>query len=138
MMQKSWVRIALLSLPAIVIIGCILLKDFAIYIANNIIPPCDFYSSFGLYCPGCGLTRCILSIIHGKIWLAFRCNAFAFCLLIGLLLLYIEAVFLSFGKDVHILPRKAWFYIVFAVAAAIYLILRNVIPILAPPDILLN
>jgi len=136
MMQKSWVRIVLLSLPAIAVIGCILLKDFAVYIADNFIPSCDFYSSFGLYCPGCGLTRCILSIMHGKIWLAFRCNAFAFCMILGLLILYIEAVLLSFGKDVHILPRKSWFYVAFAVASAVYLILRNVVPILAPPYIL--
>ena len=35
-------------------------------------PPCQFYSLTGLYCPGCGMGRAAMALIHGDILLAFR------------------------------------------------------------------
>jgi hypothetical protein len=136
MLQKTWVRIVLLALPFVFVICCILLRDTAYYIAENLLPECESYSNLGIYCPGCGLTRCILAIMSGDLWLAFRNNAVIFCLFTFVALLYAEAVFLSFGKDVHLLPRKAWFFIAFGVCAVLYLVLRNFVPILEPVPII--
>ncbi|MDE6021227.1 MAG: DUF2752 domain-containing protein [Ruminococcus sp.] len=135
MLQKTWVRIILLMLPLAFVMCCIFLRDLAVYIAENILPPCDSYSHLGIYCPGCGLTRCILAIMYGRLWLALRCNAAVFCIFIAAMLLYAEIALLSFGKDIHLLPRKAWVWITFAFIAVIYLVLRNFIPEIMPPDI---
>ncbi|MGN0630949.1 MAG: DUF2752 domain-containing protein [Ruminococcus sp.] len=136
MFQKTWVRAVLLSLPVVFVLCCIFLRDFALYMAQNVLPPCESYYYFGIYCPGCGLTRFVLALMSGHIWLAFRCNAVIFCLFAALLALYAEYVLLSFGKDVRILPRKPLFYILFAIAAVIYFVLRNFIPILQPPALI--
>lgn len=136
MLQKAWVRAILLALPVIFVLCCIFLRDYALYIAQNILPPCDSYSHFGIYCPGCGLTRFILAIMAGDLWLALRCNAVIFCLFAALVGIYTEFVLLSFGKDVHLLPRKPLFYIIFALAAAAYLVLRNFVPVLEPPALI--
>lgn len=31
------------------------------------LPPCVMYNYFGLYCPGCGGTRALISLLHGRI-----------------------------------------------------------------------
>lgn len=37
--------------------------------------PCILHELTGLYCPGCGLTRCCLALLQGDVMLAFRQNA---------------------------------------------------------------
>jgi hypothetical protein len=43
--------------------------------------PCPFHALTGLYCPGCGLTRVILSLMDFDIAQAFRFNSLIFLLL---------------------------------------------------------
>ncbi|MBN1676591.1 MAG: DUF2752 domain-containing protein [Kiritimatiellae bacterium] len=50
------------------------------------IPVCLFHRLTGLPCPGCGLTRSISSILHGRFGLAFQYHPFGF-LFIALLAL---------------------------------------------------
>jgi len=38
---------------------------------------CGFYSLTGIPCPGCGGSRALLNLIHGRAWTALRYNAFA-------------------------------------------------------------
>jgi len=33
----------------------------------HLMPPCAFYSSTGFYCPGCGGTRAVLSLLQGDV-----------------------------------------------------------------------
>lgn len=42
--------------------------------------PCVFHEVTGLYCPGCGITRTVLSLIHGDLPQAFRFNMLVFVL----------------------------------------------------------
>lgn len=37
--------------------------------------PCLFHLKTGLYCPGCGATRCVTRLIHGDLLGAVRANA---------------------------------------------------------------
>jgi hypothetical protein len=49
--------------------------------AFNLSIPCPFHALTGLYCPGCGLTRVILSLMDFDIAQAFRFNPLIFLLL---------------------------------------------------------
>lgn len=43
--------------------------------------PCPFHKLTGLYCPGCGITRCILSLLKFEFYASFRYNPLVFILL---------------------------------------------------------
>ncbi len=45
--------------------------------------PCPIHYFTGLYCPGCGITRMIFSLINFDFYQAFRFNPLVFILLIG-------------------------------------------------------
>jgi hypothetical protein len=49
--------------------------------AFNFNIPCPFHALTGLYCPGCGLTRVILSLMDFDLVQAFRFNPLIFILL---------------------------------------------------------
>jgi Protein of unknown function (DUF2752) len=42
---------------------------------RHAMPPCNFHQYTGLYCPGCGGTRCVTRLIHGDVIGAIRANA---------------------------------------------------------------
>ncbi len=41
--------------------------------------PCIFYSATGLYCPGCGGTRAVSALLHGKFLTSFICHPLVVC-----------------------------------------------------------
>jgi hypothetical protein len=43
-------------------------------VAASIFPPCRFHQWTGLLCPGCGGTRAVHHLLHGRLTLAFRYN----------------------------------------------------------------
>lgn len=45
--------------------------------------PCIFHDLTGFYCPGCGITRMLFSILKLDFYQAFRYNPLVFILLIG-------------------------------------------------------
>lgn len=49
--------------------------------------PCVFHELTGQYCPGCGMTRCMTSLLQGDISQAFKFNALVF-IIAPLYLLY--------------------------------------------------
>jgi len=79
-------------------------------------PPCPFHFLTGLHCPGCGSVRAAHSLLHGRVWEAFKMNP--------LLVLSIPAV-------AALLIRRSWAYKVWvpwAVCSVLvaYGVLRNV------------
>lgn len=55
------------------------------YIANKLCGfaiPCIFYKITGFYCPGCGVTRLLFSLLKLDFYQAFRYNPLIFVLLI--------------------------------------------------------
>lgn len=103
---------------------------FYTYIAYkfNIYIPCVFKKITGFYCPGCGITRCIMSILHGQFYQAFRYNPLIF--------LYLPFLFLYFFYNIYIyifnqknriidkVPRQVWY--IFLFITILYGILRNI------------
>lgn len=44
--------------------------------------PCFFHEFTGFYCPGCGITRMIVSLVHLDFYQAFRYNPLVFVLMV--------------------------------------------------------
>ncbi len=40
------------------------LRHVSPYASNSPLPGCPLYALTGLYCPGCGSTRCLYSLVH--------------------------------------------------------------------------
>lgn len=93
---------------------------------------CSFYYFTGLYCPGCGMTRALYSVIHFNFKAAFSFNLlWPFIALFVLVAIYLWFSFLYSGKNPfnHInnfLKRysfSGWFILIILVA---FWILRNI------------
>ena len=89
-MTSKRVRNVLLIGAAVLLIGC----AYAVfYIKTGIGVPCPFYLLTGMKCPGCGVTRMVVSLLHFDLVSAFRYNAVLLCLLPFILyLLFSHAV----------------------------------------------
>ncbi len=89
--------------------------------------PCPIHWLTGFYCPGCGITRMILSIFQGNFVQAFHYNPLLF-LLIPFFLFYFVDLFLANYKQkksfIHLLEPQIW-YILIAIFL-IYGIFRNI------------
>ncbi len=70
--MKNWVRAAALTLPVAALAA--LLYAFE---PGTDLPflPCPTYTMTGLYCPGCGGTRAVHHLLHGRWGQAFNANA---------------------------------------------------------------
>lgn len=42
----------------------VVLRQVNPYASNSPLPGCPLYALTGLYCPGCGSTRCLYSLVH--------------------------------------------------------------------------
>lgn len=59
-----------------VILGCVMICAIAVCICGldvvlDSMPGCAFYQKTGLYCAGCGGTRAVISLLHGKVIQSF-------------------------------------------------------------------
>lgn len=107
------------------------LRDRVIGLAKSL-PPCTFHKVTGYWCTGCGNTRSCIALLHGHIWTAIRNNATMPFLSLLLCLLYAENLAAVFGKDIKLLPRKTWIWMIVIGLFVVYYIVRNFIPALAP------
>ena len=71
--------------------------------------PCFFHAITKLYCPGCGMTRCLTHLLQFEIQDAFRCNVAIFLLSPALLyiLTYSLYSYVRYGK-VHTEHPAFW------------------------------
>ena len=103
------------------------LRDRVIGLAKSL-PPCTFHKVTGYWCTGCGNTRSCIALLHGHIWTAIRNNATMPFLSLLLCLLYAENLAAVFGKDIKLLPRKTWIWMIVIGLFVVYYIVRNFIP----------
>ena len=109
----------------LLIIGFIVLLIGYIKILMLLNYKCIIHEVFGIYCPGCGGTRMIISFIHLDFYQAFRWNPLLFILLIiGIIYLIIDII-VYFRKKVILVPNlKVWIGLV--IILVIYMIIRNI------------
>jgi hypothetical protein len=100
-----------------------------------IFPPCFFHKATGLYCPGCGSTRALHCLMHGKVYEAMRNNALivlALPLFGGLLL------FRAASRRTATASRWRWRWVALLLAVLVLFgVVRNIrrspFTLLAPP-----
>lgn len=90
--------------------------------------PCLFHKLTNLYCPGCGATRCILSLLKGNIKEAFQYNPIFFTMIPFLILgiIYKIYIYIENKKDnlINRIPNYIWIIII--IILIIFGILRNI------------
>ena len=102
-------------------IGIIAIIGISILHYYNIGIPCIFYKLTNLYCPGCGITRAIISLLKLDFYQAFRYNSLVIILL-PFLLIYNIYIWIFNGKKK--LPQYVW--IILLILVILYGILRNI------------
>ncbi len=132
-MNKSVIikRITACALPFAVIP---LMYFSAVFVIRNItLPPCIYYTTAHIYCPGCGFTRAVEALMRGDVLLSLRQNPL---LIIGMVLLavyYIGFLVRAFGGSLKIKFLHStgilWASLIFL---SVFTVLRNVIPAFAP------
>lgn len=98
--------------------------------------PCIFHEVTGLYCPGCGVTRMILSLLKGDIIQAFYYNQLLFISLPFFLILIINNFIAQIKNKTPIykkIPNKI--YIFYIILLLLFMILRNIFPYFSPTTI---
>lgn len=128
---KTYQKVLVIILPFVSVAALWLLAHFALKYV--ILPDCNFYRWTGLYCPGCGDTRAVIALMNGDILLSLRQNALIVVLLLIAIALYIE-LFLKvvFEKRFKSPILNLKFLCIFLILFAIYSVVRNFIPAIAP------
>lgn len=95
--------------------------------AEYFFPPCTFYQTTGLYCPGCGSQRAFHTLLHGNFLTAFRQNLL---LPFGLLALTyytgLQIVRKWLNKPCYNYLQHRYFTWFFVAFTLLYWILRNI------------
>lgn len=114
-------RLVIYGVPILALVTLVFLYFCAGHIAE-LLPECIVLKTTGLYCPGCGATRAVISLVHGRFIMALRYNMGLCALAVICILTYLE-----YALDKKILPRAPWFWAVFGIILFLYYALRNFI-----------
>ncbi len=90
--------------------------------------PCVFYELTGLKCPGCGITRAIISMLHFRIYDAMTYNALAFLIIAYILFIFINTSWVYIKSGIyHLSAGKEYISVIFLILLVAWGIVRNVI-----------
>lgn len=124
-MVKRFIKVVLL---VIFILGLIY-GYYYLNVTYNIKINCLFHKYTGLLCPGCGITRCIFSIMNGNLIKAYNYNKLLFLLIPFIItyFVYIMYLYIFNKKDKLIknIPNYMWYSIIIIVI--LFGIVRNII-----------
>ena len=123
-MKKRALQIIYIFLPICLSAMVLGARDFIISLSYRF-PVCPFYRYTGWYCPACGNTRSVQSLLRGDLLSALHYNIVPVILLILGLLLYGELGTFLFGTYKRLLPRKGLFWTIFGILMAMYFVGRN-------------
>jgi len=123
-MKLKLKKAVLVFIPFILVIVYLFVKENLNEIVNSL-PRCFILSDFGIYCPGCGNTRCIAALINLDILSAIRYNPFMFGVILCAILCYIERFAdVFFRAKILLIPRKPAFWVVVTIFLVIFYVLR--------------
>ena len=109
----------------ILTIGIVVIISFCHYLIIGTFLPCIINKITGLYCPGCGITRMLLSILKLDFYQAFRYNPLLFIFLI-LFIVYqiIKLITIQFfNKDIKL---NNYVYIFLLIITIGFGVIRNI------------
>ena len=87
--------------------------------------PCLFYEITGYYCPGCGITRLLFSLLKLDFYQAFRYNPLIFILIIITVIYWLVKFILKKFMNISIeIPN--YVYYILLIIVIIFGILRNI------------
>ena len=72
----------------------VVLRNVNPYVAGNPLPSCPLYALTGLYCPGCGSTRCLYSLVHFDLPGAMAMNPLLVVSILPMLVLALHTLYL--------------------------------------------
>lgn len=87
---------------------------------------CMFYKITGLYCPGCGITRCFFAILEGDFYKAFMYNQLVFILIPFAIIYFIYKAYLYITSKNDKMKIPNIFWIILLIIVIVFGILRNV------------
>lgn len=94
---------------------------------RSLYPPCWFHAITGWHCPGCGATRCLHALLHGRIAEAASYNVLFFGLLPIIVFFAGRALLAALvGKSPRNLPVPTWLVLAFCVTLIAFGIARNI------------
>lgn len=108
---------------------CLIIMTFFLIILLlyfiNIKIPCIFHEITNLYCPGCGVTRMLISFIKFRFIESFNYNELCFIYLILAIIYYIYYLICKILKKIpKKIDNKIWIFLV--IITVIYGIIRNI------------
>lgn len=113
-----------LGILSLVLIIFIIIKANLIYL----LPSCLINKTFGILCPSCGGTRCIINLLQGNFLESFNYHPIFFVTAIYLMVINVIYIVNAFRKReiLTFLYPKVKFWIVFIVILLIYTVVRNI------------
>ena len=94
------------------------------YLLFNSFLPCIFHKITGFYCPGCGVTRMLISIFKLEFYQAFRYNVYLFLLLI-ITIVYQIIKLITYKLLTKKIRLNNYIYILLLMTTIAFGILRN-------------
>ena len=113
-----------LSIKLLIYIIIIYLIYTYLYYNYSIKIPCLFHEITNLYCPGCGITRMIISICKLDFYQAFRYNPLLFILMPFFVIYGIIYYINWLNNKKTIINKKVWNILLIIII--LYMILRNI------------
>ena len=119
-------RILILGIGTLVILGS--LYFFLFLLPSNLQIPCVFYELTGLFCPGCGMSRALISLMRLDIRGAFS-NNLLMLIILPCFIIYIPLFisnFIKTGKTLgleKVFPKKMLY--LFLIIVIVFGIMRN-------------
>lgn len=101
---------------------------YLLVISKYIGIPCIFNKITGLKCPGCGITRSLIALLHLDLGRAVSLNIFSFAIITYIAAVYFHSAFqyVKTGKHRVAFPVE-WINIAFLILLIAWFIFRNIL-----------